>query len=62
MRSKAKEYALYKGDTLLGIGTAAELANQLGVKKGTIKFYGTKTYRKRVSSKNGRVLVDLTED
>lgn len=59
--SKPKEYALYKGDTLLSIGTVAELAKRFGVKKDTIKFYGSKAYMKhRVKDgSNRRILVAL---
>ncbi|WP_198033932.1 hypothetical protein [Marinilactibacillus sp. 15R] len=51
------EYAVYKKEDLLCIGTIEECAKQLGVKAKTIFFYGTPTYQNRV--KNGRVLVKL---
>ncbi|EBI2485765.1 hypothetical protein FLF78_10200 [Listeria monocytogenes] len=41
------EYALYKGDDLLKIGTLDELAEFRKVKRETIFFYATPTYRKR---------------
>lgn len=51
-------YALYKGDKLLGFGTTKELADQLGVKEKTIKFYNTKSYKKRSKNgKNRRILI-----
>lgn len=56
-----KEYAMYKGDNLLGIGTIKELAKQLNVKPETIRFYKYNSYKKRVKEKNRRVLV-LLED
>lgn len=34
-----KEYALYKGDDLLAMGTVEEIAKQTGTKVGTIKYY-----------------------
>lgn len=37
--NKEKEYALYKGEKLLGIGTKKELAKMLGIKTSTINFY-----------------------
>lgn len=59
-----KEYAVYKGDTLLAMGTREECAKQLGVLPDTVTFYGTPTYKNRVekrksSSGNVRVLVKL---
>lgn len=58
-----KEYALYKGEELLGIGTPYQLAEQLNVKIETIKYYGTEAYKKKLSkrkkSNNPRELVVL---
>lgn len=51
------EYAVYKQDDLLCVGTIEECAEQLGVKAKTVFFYGTPTYQKRV--KSGRVLIKL---
>ncbi|MFM0900601.1 hypothetical protein P7J55_10145 [Streptococcus suis] len=54
-----KEYALYKGDELLAIGTAKELADKFGVKVSTIHFYKSPAYIKRTSDVRGRRLVEL---
>ena len=45
-----KEYALYKGDEHIAYGTPKELAERLGVKPETIKFYATQSYLKRVEN------------
>ncbi|MCK3935693.1 hypothetical protein HCC45_05025 [Streptococcus suis] len=45
MVAHEKEYALYKGDKLLAIGTAKELAERFGVKVSTIHFYKSPTYQ-----------------
>ncbi|EAC6417067.1 hypothetical protein DXP90_16395, partial [Listeria monocytogenes] len=50
------EYALYKGDDLLKIGTLDELAEFRKVKRETIFFYATPSYRKRTSEKGLRVI------
>ncbi|WP_036069986.1 hypothetical protein [Paenilisteria rocourtiae] len=55
------EYALYKGDTLLQIGTVDELAAFKKVKRKTILFYATPSYRKRTSEKGLRT-IRLEED
>ena len=44
---KINYYALYKGDTVLTIGTKEELAKYLNVNIRTIGFYSSPTYRKR---------------
>lgn len=60
---KLKEFAMYKGDKLLGIGTIKELAKILNVKAETIRFYNTPTYQKRVKmGKNRRELVKIEGD
>lgn len=55
---QVKEYALYKGEELLAMGTKREIAEQLGVKPSTIGYYGTPVYARRTSD-NGRRLVKL---
>lgn len=55
-----KEYALYKGEECLAIGTIKKIAKQLKVKERTIYFYTTPTYKKRVKAgKNRRELITL---
>lgn len=49
-----KEYALYKGDDLLCIGTIKEIANNQNVKEDTIKFYGVKSYIKRIKKRSNK--------
>lgn len=54
-----KEYALYKGESLIASGSIAEIAKVQGVKPATISFYQSPTYQKR--SANGMRLVLLNE-
>lgn len=54
-----KEYALYKGDEIIGTGTVKELADKFGVKPSTIAYYHTPTYINRASESKGRRLVEL---
>lgn len=56
----AKEYALYKGDELLGVGTIKELAEELGIKPKSVRRYGHPDYKRRTSEK-ARRLVKLDE-
>nr|DAS65171.1 MAG TPA: Putative TetR-family transcriptional regulator [Caudoviricetes sp.] len=56
---EAKEYALYKGEKLLGMGTIRELAERFNVKTTTLYYYRTPTYLRRTSNEHGRRLVVL---
>lgn len=59
-----KEYALYKGEECLAIGTIKEIAEHMKVKPETIKFYMRPTYKKRglgLKSNNRRILIKLEE-
>lgn len=55
---QVKEYALYKGDELLAMGTKREIVAQLGVSASTIGYYGTPVYARR-TSEDGRRLIEL---
>lgn len=55
---RAKEFALYKGEELLAMGTKREIAKQLGVSASTVGYCGTPVYARR-TSENGRRLVEL---
>lgn len=59
-----KQYALYKGEELLRIGTINEIAKAENVQTDTIRFYATPTYknrRKLSKDKNYREVVCLDE-
>ena len=56
-----KEYALYKGDKLLDIGTLKELSDKFKVKTRTLLFYQTPTQSKRTSKNKGRRLIKLED-
>lgn len=54
-----KEFALYKGDELLAMGTKREIAEKLGISVRSVTCYGTPSYAQRTSEKYGRRLVKL---
>ena len=60
------EFALYKGENILCIGTLEEIARETNVSLGTIKYYRTKAYKrkleKRKNSTNALILVELEDD
>lgn len=51
-----KEYALYKGDEFICMGTPEYIAEYTGIKVASIRYLLTPSYQKR-ASKNSRVLV-----
>ncbi|MGB3160931.1 MAG: hypothetical protein WBA84_06750 [Carnobacterium sp.] len=57
----AKEYALYKGENMLAIGTLQEIANEMKIKLSSVRYIKTPSYQKRGTGKNRHVLVDLEE-
>lgn len=59
--TKPKEWALYKGEDLLSMGTVKEIAKDMNVDERTIRFYKTPTYLRRDKG-NRRVLVSLEEE
>lgn len=54
-----KEYALYKGEEIIAMGTKREIAKKLGISVRSVDHYGTPAYAKRTSEEHGRRLVEL---
>ena len=51
-------YAVYDGDTFLTMGTADQLAVELNVKRRTIIWLASATYKNRKKDgENGRILI-----
>ena len=44
----AVEYVLYKGEEIVGIGTADELSRRLGLRPQTIRSYSSPSHMRRV--------------
>jgi hypothetical protein len=51
MGRKKCEYALYKGDTILGVGTLDELSQQLHLTVWSLRYLTNPTYFKRMAEK-----------
>lgn len=58
---KPKDYALYKGDEFIDLGTIEEMSKRLGIAKNTLRFYSTTAYYKRVGE-NGYVCFEIEGD
>ena len=59
---KPAQYALYKGDELLDIGTVREIAGRRGVKPDTISYYARPAYQRKGSGNNRLLLVRIDEE
>lgn len=57
MEMKKNEYALYKGDELLDMGTLEYLSKKFNVKKKSLLFYQSPAYKRRTSDQRGRRVV-----
>lgn len=48
------EFAVYRGEEFLAVGTAKELAAQFNVKPKTIKFWSTPAWARRLKKEGSR--------
>lgn len=56
------EYAMYKGEELLAIGTSNEICKLLNIKRATFQYYRSKDYKKRIKNrkaKNYRTIIRI---
>lgn len=62
--TKVKEYAVYRGDELLIIGTIVECAKELNMSEKTIRYYSYPSHLKRItkSQTHGKALVSVLLD
>lgn len=62
---KRWQYAMYKGDELLAIGSSKEICEQMGISYKTFQFYRTTWYNDIVDNsrlKNRRVVVRIDNE
>lgn len=62
MKRKRWEYAMYKGEELLAIGTSDEICKKMNIRKETFLYYRTKAYKERIKNrkaKNYRVVIRI---
>jgi hypothetical protein len=61
-----KEYAIYKGDEFLCVGTVEECAKYLGILPRTVRYYSYEKYWKKVEKrknpKNFVIAVKLDDE
>ena len=56
------EYAIYKGDESIDLGTAEELSKKLGLTVKTIQFLATKAHHNRATSDNWMVAIRIEDE
>lgn len=54
MKRKRWEYAMYKGEELLAMGTTEEICKQMNIGKKTFLYYRTKAYKERIKNRKAR--------
>lgn len=58
-----KEYALYKGEEFIDLGTAEELAKKMNTTVNTILWYaGSNRWKNKKNGRNNRITVIAIED
>jgi hypothetical protein len=61
-----KEYAVYKGDEFICVGTVKECAERLGIKPDTVYYYTSPKYKKIMEKgknpQNYIIVIKLEED
>lgn len=65
MRPQVNEYALYKGDTFIDLGTMSHLSSITGLKPNTLRYLGTPSYMQRLAkrkSTDALVVVKIEEE
>lgn len=55
-------YAVYDGDTFITLGTAKEVAQELGIKPESVSWLTSPTYKKRVKNSDKRRIVIRVDD
>ena len=59
---RPSQYALYKGDDLLALGTMKEIAKKRGVTVKTLVFMRSPAYKRRTSEQNAQRLIRLEDE
>ncbi|MGL5330843.1 MAG: hypothetical protein ACRDD7_16365 [Peptostreptococcaceae bacterium] len=66
MGRRAGQYALYKGEEILCIGTIDEISKEMKIGRATVLGYQTPRYKRRLANRkcsgNVRMLVKLEDD
>ena len=60
-----KEYALYKGDKFVDLGTIRKLSVALGIKEASLRYLLYPAYQRRIArrnTKNPMILIEIEED
>ena len=64
-KMKPLDYAVYKGDEFICLGTAKECAEHMGIKVASLHFYLRPAYKRRIEArdaKNAIIVIKIEED
>ena len=56
------EYAVYKGDEFLDIGTVKELSKKFNVTRKTVQFWNSKANKRRCGENGNRIIAIRIEE
>jgi len=67
MPRKPVEYAIYRGEEFLDIGTAVDLSKKFEVSTATILFWASPTHLRRIKKKDGalgdqKIVIKIEEE
>lgn len=65
MRPELNEYALYKGDNFIDLGTMSYLSKITGLKSNTLHYLGCPAYMKRLAKRkttDAMVVIKIEEE
>ena len=64
IKKKPRQYAMYKGEECLAIGTRQEICQEMGIKRKTFEYYRSTAYKERLEKRkerNARRIIRLEE-
>lgn len=60
-----RQYAMYKGEECLAIGTSKEICKQMNISMKTFQYYRTNAYKERIKNRNSvcyREIIRIDEE
>ena len=54
IKKKPRQYAMYKGEECLAIGTRQEICQEMNIKEQTFRYYRSTAYRERLEKRKER--------
>lgn len=64
-KRKRWQYAMYKGEELLSVGTSNEICKEMGISIKTFQYYRSKAYKERIKSRKNkayRIVIKIDDE